>query len=140
MNAAPIGDTKKAKRKVLVVEDDKFLQRIIVMKLSGDDFGAVGASDGEEALRLMLADKPDLVILDLILPRMNGFEVLSEMRTNQRLKDVPVIVLSNLGQDEDISRVKQMGAIDYMTKSNVSIHEVVQKIKEAFAKYLSQKK
>jgi len=126
--------------KVLVIEDDKFLQRLLVMKLTQDGFEVSGASDGEEGLRRIVTESPDLVVLDLIMPKMDGFEVLTQMRTNSASRDIPVIVLSNLGQDEDVSRVKQLGAIEFLTKSDVSIHEVVRKIKEALARYLSQKK
>lgn len=126
--------------KVLVIEDDKFLQRLLVMKLAQDGFDVVGASDGEDGLRRIVTEPPDLVVLDLILPKMDGFEVLTQMRTNSQTRDIPVIVLSNLGQEEDVSRVKQLGAMEFLTKSDISIHEVVQKIKEALARHLSQKK
>jgi len=129
-----------AKMKVLVIEDDKFLQRLLVMKLAQDGFDVVGASDGEDGLRRIVTEPPDLVVLDLILPKMDGFEVLTQMRTNSQTRDIPVIVLSNLGQEEDVSRVKQLGAMEFLTKSDISIHEVVQKIKEALARHLSQKK
>jgi DNA-binding response OmpR family regulator len=125
---------------VLVIEDDKFLQRLLVMKLAQDGFDVVGASDGEDGLRRIVTEPPDLVVLDLILPKMDGFEVLTQMRTNSQTRDIPVIVLSNLGQEEDVSRVKQLGAMEFLTKSDISIHEVVQKIKEALARHLSQKK
>ena len=126
--------------RVLVVEDDKFLQRLLVMKLTQDGFDVSGASDGEEGLRRIVTESPDLVVLDLIMPKMDGFEVLTQMRTNAASRDIPVIVLSNLGQDEDVSRVKQLGAMEFLTKSDISIHEVVRKIKETLARHLSQKK
>jgi len=125
--------------KVLVIEDDKFLQRLLVMKLTQDGFDVTGASDGEEGLRRIVTEPPNLVVLDLIMPKMDGFEVLAQMRTNIKSRNIPVIVLSNLGQDEDISRVKQLGALEYLTKSEVSIHEVVQKIEEVLARHLSRK-
>ena len=124
------------KMKVLIVEDDKFLQKVLVTKFMADGFEVRAAADGEEALRQMLPDAPALVVLDLIMPKLNGFEVLSEMRTNPQMKDIPVVVLSNLGQDEDVDRAKQLGAIEFLVKSNLSIQEVVQKIKEAYARHL----
>ncbi len=132
----PEGSQNPGKTKVLVVEDDKFLQKILLMKFGAEGFDVRGAADGEDAIKQMLAEKPSLVLLDLILPKMNGFEVLTEMKTNPNMRDVPVIVLSNLGQEEDINRARQLGAIEFLIKSNLSIQEVVQKIKEAYARHL----
>ena len=128
----------KEKTKVLIVEDDKFLQKILSMKFGGDGFDVVSAFDGEEAVKMILAEKPKLILLDLILPKMNGFEVLAEIKTNTKTKDLPVVVLSNLGQEEDIKRAREMGAIDFLIKSNISIQDVVHKAKEAYARHLSK--
>lgn len=132
--------TSAKKLKILVVEDDKFLQKILLTKFQKEGFDARGASDGEEAIQALLADLPHLVILDLILPKMSGFEVLSEMKTNEKMKRVPVIILSNLGQQEDVTRARDLGAIEFLTKSDISIHAVVEKVKESYAKHLSQAK
>ncbi|MBN1585321.1 response regulator [Candidatus Uhrbacteria bacterium] len=126
------------KIRVLVIEDDRFLQKILLMKFQSEGFDVRGASDGEEGLKMMLADPPDLVVLDLILPKMNGFEVLTEMRTSVSTKEIPVVVLSNLGQDEDIRRVMELGALEFLVKSNHSIMEVVGKVKEAYARHLNR--
>ena len=131
-SAAPTGK----KTRVLVVEDDRFLQKILLMKFESEGFVTVGASDGEEGLRLARTDKPDLIVLDLILPKVNGFEVPTELKTEAATKAIPVVVLSNLGQDEDIRRVLELGALDFLVKSNHSIMEVVSKVKEAYAKHL----
>jgi DNA-binding response OmpR family regulator len=125
---------------VLVVEDDKFLQKILLTKLQKEGFDAQGASDGEEALQKLAAAKPMLVLLDLILPKVHGFQVLTEMRTNPRTKGLPVIVLSNLSQEEDKKRAKELGAIDFMVKADLSINDVVMRVKESYAKYLAQTK
>ncbi len=130
-------DKTGAKLKVLVVEDDKFLQKVLVTKFAAEGFDVRAASDGEEALKQMLPDSPSMVVLDLIIPKLNGFEVLAEMRTNPKMKDIPVVVLSNLGQEEDVNRARQLGAIEFLVKSNLSIQEVVQKIKEAYARHLA---
>ena len=129
---------KPEKIAILVVEDDKFLQKILLMKLAAESHMATGADNGEEALQQLLVKKPDLVVLDLILPKMNGFEVLSEMKTNPTLKDIPVVILSNLGQAEDVQRAKELGAIDFMVKSDLSIQEVVHRIVEAYAKHITK--
>jgi len=128
----------KEKIKVLIVEDDKFLQKILSMKFGGDGFDVRAASDGEEAVKQVLADKPQLVLLDLILPKMNGFEVLAELKTNTNTQTIPVVILSNLGQEEDVKRALDLGAVDFLIKSNISIQEVVHRSKEAYARHLSK--
>ncbi|MEK9152585.1 MAG: response regulator [Patescibacteria group bacterium] len=132
--AAPGGK----KLKVLIVEDDRFLQKILLTKFEKEGFDVRGAADGEQAMQAILAETPNLVLLDLILPKMSGFELLSEMKTNERMKSIPVIILSNLSQEEDITRARELGAINFLTKADISIHAVVEKVKESYAKYLSQ--
>jgi DNA-binding response OmpR family regulator len=128
----------KGKTRVLVIEDDRFLQKILLMKFVAEGFVVQGSSDGEDGLKQMLAEPPDLVVLDLILPKMNGFEVLTEMKTNSITKNIPVVILSNLGQEEDIRRVMELGALEFLVKSNHSIMEVVGKVKEVYAKHLNK--
>ena len=120
------------KLKVLVVEDDQFLQKILLLKFAAEGFEVSGAADGEEALKRILAEAPNIVLLDLILPKMNGFDVLTEIRTNPQTRQLPVVVLSNLGQEEDIRRARNLGALDFLVKSDVSIQEIVQRVKESF--------
>jgi DNA-binding response OmpR family regulator len=117
------------KKKILIVEDDQFLHKILVMKIKQEGFDIVSAYDGEEALKKM-KETPDLILLDLILPQMSGFEFLGEIKLKDEFKKIPVVVLSNLGQEEDIERAKSLGAQDYLVKANFSIDEVVKKIKE----------
>jgi len=131
------GATTQAKGvKVLIIEDDAFLQKILVTKFTKEGFDVVSTGDGSEAIGMMKAESPSFVLLDLILPGMNGFEILAEMRTDERLKRLPVFVLSNLGQQEDIARAKELGAIDFLVKTDLSINEVVAKVKEAYAKII----
>lgn len=118
------------KRKVLVVEDETFLVKIYSVKLKKEGFDVSIATDGEEAVKLAAEVKPDLILLDLILPKLNGFEALERMRTNPVNKTTPVLVLSNLGQEEDIKRATALGASDYLVKANFSIQDIVAKIKE----------
>ncbi|MEA3249757.1 MAG: response regulator [Patescibacteria group bacterium] len=119
---------------VLIVEDDVFLRKILATKFGKEGFEVRVAEDGVEALDMLRQAKPSLVLLDLILPKVSGFEVLTEMRTDEGLKDVPVIVLSNLGQEEDHERATELGAIAFMTKADYSINQVVMKVKEEYAK------
>ena len=116
-------------KKILLVEDDKFLSNILKLKLEKSGFEVVDAFDGEEALKKLRAFRPDLMLLDIILPKKGGFELLSEMRKDESLSNVPVIIISNLGQEEDIAKGKSLGAIDYFVKSRSSIDELVEKIK-----------
>lgn len=115
---------------ILVAEDDKFYASIYKVKLSKEGFQVAIAENGEQALQIARDKKPDLVILDLIMPGKDGFETLNEIRADQKLKDIKVLVLSNLGQEEDIEKVKKLGVVDYMIKTNVSIHAVVDRVKE----------
>ena len=131
-------DSANGKTKVLIVEDDRFLLKILTMKFSAEGFDVASAADGEDGLKQMVSSPPDLVVLDLILPKMNGFEVLTEMRTNATTKNIPVVVLSNLGQEEDIRRATELGAQEFLVKSNLSIMEVVSRVKEAYARFLNR--
>lgn len=119
---------------VLIVEDDVFLRKILATKFGKEGFDVRVAADGSEALALMRQKRPSLLLLDLILPKVSGFEVLTEMRTDSKLKDLPVIVLTNLGQEEDQERTAELGVIAFMTKADYSINQVVMKVKEEYAK------
>lgn len=116
--------------KILVVEDDNFLRDLLARKLSQENAQFIAAIDGENALKLIDQDKPSIVLLDLILPGIDGFEVLNKIKQNPEVKDVPVVILSNLGQDSDIQKAKELGADDFLIKANFSIDEVINKIKE----------
>lgn len=122
----------KAKKKtILLVEDDPFLYKVLKQRLEKDTIHKIiVATDGEAAVREAIANKPDLMLLDLILPKKNGFEVLAEIRKIPELKNMPVVVLSNLGQQEDIDQVKKLGVIDYMVKADHSLSQMVKKIEE----------
>ena len=117
--------------KVLLAEDDKFLTQAYTHGLKRAGFTVAHAPDGEAALEKIRAERPDIVLLDLIMPVKNGFEVLEELQKDETLKTIPVIILSNLGQETDIRKGKEMGARDYLIKSNISMQEVIGKVKEA---------
>jgi DNA-binding response OmpR family regulator len=120
--------------KILVVEDETFLVKIYAVKLKKEGYEVSIANDGEEAVRLAAEVDPDLILLDLILPKMNGFEALERMRATSVNKETPVIVLSNLGQEEDIKRAEGLGADGYLVKANFSIQDIVAKIRETLDK------
>ncbi|HDZ54226.1 MAG TPA: response regulator [Candidatus Nealsonbacteria bacterium] len=114
---------------ILVIEDDKFLRELIVQKLIKENYKVSEAVDGEQGIKKIKEEKPDLVLLDLILPGIDGFEVLSKMREDSNLSSIPVIILSNLGQKEDVERGLKLGAIDYLIKAHFTPGEIIEKIK-----------
>ena len=117
------------KYKILLGEDDKFISRAYVDGLSRAGHEVKAANDGNEVIKALEEFTPDIILLDIIMPEKNGFEVLEEIKANDKTKNIPVIVLSNLGQDTDIEKGKKLGAVDYLIKSNFSIKEVMNKIK-----------
>jgi len=115
----------------LIIEDDKFLRELITRKLLNEAYEVSEAVDGEEGIKKIKEEKPDLVLLDLILPGIDGFEVLSQMRKESALSSIPVIILSNLGQKEDVEKGLKMGAVDYLIKAHFTPGEIIDKIKSA---------
>jgi DNA-binding response OmpR family regulator len=115
---------------IFIIEDDTFLQSLIARKLSKENFKIQTAATGEDGLKNMEAAVPDLLLLDLLLPGVDGFEVLARMRTDPRLRNVRVMVFSNLSEDKDIKRAKDLGVIDYLVKANFTLDELASRIKE----------
>jgi CheY-like chemotaxis protein len=116
--------------KVLLIEDDRFLRTILEKRLRGEQIKIISAGDGEEALQKVLTEYPDLILLDLILPKRSGFSFLAEINKDVNLKKIPIIVLSNLGQPEDIQRAKEYGVKEYFVKANLSLEQLVKRIKD----------
>ena len=114
---------------ILIIEDDKFLRELINKKLTKEEYATSEAVDGEEGFKKIKAEKPDMVLLDLILPGIDGFEVLSKMKSDPALASIPVIILSNLGQKEDVERGLKLGAIDYMIKAHFTPSEIIEKVR-----------
>lgn len=117
-------------KKILIVEDDKFLREPIVQKLLKEGFDVLESIDGESALKIAREEKPDLMFLDLVLPGISGYEVLSSLKAEKELSNIPVIILSNLGGREDVDKALKLGAIDYMIKAHFSPGEIAAKAKE----------
>ncbi|MDP1629009.1 MAG: response regulator, partial [bacterium] len=115
--------------KIFLVEDDQFLGGLMSNKLEKEGFSVVRVLDGEEAVKKIFEDRPDLVLLDIILPGMDGFEVLKRLREDPQTAKIPVIMLTNLGAKEDIERGFKLGAQDYMVKAHFTPGEIVAKIK-----------
>ena len=118
--------------KILLVEDDSFLRDICAKKLSKSGFTVFEAIDGEQALKELDKIKPDLVLLDIILPAIDGFGVLEKIRSHkeEKIKTVPVIMLSNLGQKDDVEKALSMGASNYLVKAHFTTEEIINKVKE----------
>jgi DNA-binding response OmpR family regulator len=113
---------------VLVVEDTELLRRMYTDKLTAEGYRTLSAADGLEALSILRSDTPDLILLDLIMPKMSGLEVLELVKKDPRLARIPVLILSNLGQDEDMQRAIEMGAADYLIKNDVRPNDVAERI------------
>lgn len=122
------------KKKILIIEDDTFLLKLYSDKLKREGFDVLKSLTGEEGLNKVLSEKPDLVILDIILSRRSGFEILSEMKLNPKMKKIPVIILTNLGQKSDIKRGLDLGAVAYLVKTDFSVNQLPKLIKEHLAK------
>ncbi len=116
-------------KKILIIEDDDFFRELIRKKLlSNKNFEIIEAIDGEKGIEAMKEKKPDLVLLDLLLPNVDGFEVLSRAKGDSDISKIPIIILSNLGQQEDIEKALKLGANDYLIKSQFDINQIVDKI------------
>ncbi|MDD5749647.1 MAG: response regulator [Patescibacteria group bacterium] len=117
-------------KKILIVEDDEFLLQMYTTKLELEGFGVVEATNGREAIKVAKKEKPDLILLDLNLPEIDGFEVLKQLRQDEETKEVKVIVLTNYSQKEHIDRCLELGASDYLIKAHFVPSEVIKKIKD----------
>lgn len=118
------------KKRILIIEDEVTLQRALSEFLIAEGFEVINASDGEEGLDMVKTKNPDLILLDIILPKRDGFEVLSEIKKDEKTDHVPVVLLTNLEAAEDVERAFNAGATTYLVKSNYKLEEVVKKIKE----------
>jgi len=116
--------------KLVIVEDDIFLADLYRTKFELEGMSVLVAYDGEKGMELIEKNVPDIVLLDLILPKMSGFLVLEKMKTTKKLKDIPVILLTNLSQKADVEKGLKMGADEYLIKAHFMPSEVVNKIKE----------
>ena len=121
---------KTAKKTILIVEDDEILLRALYLLFHAGEFTIASATDGDTALKMTERINPDVVLLDLLLPKMNGFDYLKAMKANPAIKSTPVIVLSNLGDKESIDKAKDLGAMDYFIKSDTDLTTLDEKVKK----------
>lgn len=116
------------RKKILLVEDDVFMLELLSDKLRKSGFEVHLATDGEECMKILKSLKPDLVLLDIVMPKLDGLEVLRRVKASPELSSMPIIVLSNLGQKEEIDRAMDLGAKDYIVKANFTTREIVEKL------------
>lgn len=121
-------------RHILYVEDDKFLYSVMEKVLEEKGFKVTLAKDGDEAISILNSMTPDLILLDLLLPKMDGFGVLEKMREDPSKKGIPVIVLSNLGTKEDIDKAKEFGVYKYFVKAYTVPKQIVGEVEQFFNK------
>jgi DNA-binding response OmpR family regulator len=120
--------------KVLIVEDDKFLRELMTKKLASEGFEIVEAMDGESGVKKIKEEKPDMALLDLILPGIDGFEVLAKVKEDPLTASIPVVILSNLGQKDDVEKGLKLGATDYLVKAHFTPNEIIKKVREVLGK------
>jgi len=125
------------KTTILIAEDDTTLSEIATDRLRHEGYQVYTVFDGADALRVAKTMKPDLILLDILMPGMNGFEVLEKLKSDPELRDIVVIVFSNLAQDKDIARGRQLGAADYIVKSNFTPSLIVEHIEQVLSKQSS---
>jgi len=116
-------------QKILLIEDEDLLCDLLQKKLSKEGYEVFIAKDGEEGLKKVKEIQPDLVLLDIIMPKKGGFEVLEEMRNDEKLSTIPVIIISNSGQPVELDRAKKLGAKDWLIKTEFDPGEVIEKVK-----------
>ena len=117
-------------KKILLVEDEEIMIDLLQKKLTKEGYEISVAKDGEEGLKAMREVKPDLILLDIIMPKMGGFEVMTEMQKDKTLAKIPVIVISNSGQPVEIDRAQKLGAKDWLIKTEFDPQEVIDKVKK----------
>ncbi len=125
-------DTKK---KILLVEDDPFLSSLLKNRFTKEGLDVMYAKDGQEAVTILKDAQPDVILLDLILPKKSGFEVMEAIRQDPQLRDAPIIIISNLGQPEDMQKGQELGAVEYFVKAKTSIDDLVKNVLDFLQKH-----
>lgn len=122
------------KKSVLLIEDDEMLHTMYTQKFNKEGYDVYSAYNGAEGLKMAEEKMPTVILLDIIMPKMDGFVALKKLRKNEKIKNIPVILLTNLGQEEDIRKGRELGADDYFIKANHTPQEVVAKVKNLLEK------
>jgi len=122
----------KFMKKILIIEDEEVLSNLLQKKLSQEGYQVDITGNGQKGLEKIRKNKPDLILLDIIMPKMGGFEVMEELHKDEELKDIPIIIISNSGQPVEIDRAKKLGVRDWLIKTNFDPQEVIDKVKKQF--------
>lgn len=125
-----MSDIPGEKKKIVIVEDDRFLSLVLKGRLEKEGYNVIPAYDGEEGLAIIKKELPSLVVLDLVMPKMTGFELMEKLSIDPQMSSIPVVVASNLGQESDIQKAKNLGVRDYYVKVQTSVDELVQMFKK----------
>ena len=123
----------KNKKKILIIEDEVYLSEMYKMKFEFEGYIVLVAKDGQEGIDSTLSDKPDIILLDLVMPVKDGYQVLKELKENDETKKIPVLILSNLGQVDEIKKAMNDGADKYLIKANITPEQLVKEVKNALA-------
>ncbi len=121
---------KENTAKILLIEDDTFLVEMYTTKFELEGFGVISAEDGVKGLEMVKKEEPDIILLDILMPKMDGFAVLDALKKDKATADIPVVLLTNLGQKEDVKKGFEKGAVGYLIKAHFMPSEVVEKIKK----------
>jgi len=117
-------------KKILFIEDEPSLQKTLGTKLKNRGYEVVSAFDGEEGVKMASENEPNIILLDIILPKKNGFEVLCELKSRERTQKIPVIILTNLENIEEVEKALELGSTTYLVKANYNLDEIVEKIEK----------
>ncbi len=117
-------------KKIIIIEDEETLLNLLDKKLNQEGYQVDLARDGQEGLEKIKTNSPDLILLDIVMPKMGGFEVMEELRKDQELRNIPIIIISNSGQPVELDRAKELGVVDWLIKTDFNPQEVVDKIKK----------
>jgi DNA-binding response OmpR family regulator len=128
------------RNKILLVEDSKVVQQMYRNKLTFEQFIVITADNGMEAIKILSQEKPDIILLDLMMPIMDGYKVLQVIKTDKKLSDIPVLVFSAKGQPEEVEKALNLGAAGYIVKATTKPNEVVEQIKKVLSKKPSEQK
>lgn len=130
----------ETKEKILIVEDDMYINKMYQLKLNLEGYQVEIAENGRVGVEKTKSFKPDIILLDILMPEMDGFEVLKTVKANKDSKDIPVLIMSNLGQEDHIQKGKELGAVGYIVKTQYTPAKVVETIKEVLEKYKAKAK
>lgn len=119
---------------ILLIEDEPLLANLLKQRLEKENFKVIHVLDGEEGLRTLKSLHPDLILLDIILPKLSGFEVMERLKNDPTFGETPIVIISNLGQESDVERGRVLGAIGYFVKAKTSIEDLIKKVKVFLSK------